>query len=80
MRTLPLSESSRGDVVASIAQFLSPRNPFQVLIVSYETYRIHSQRFRCARACALREGGGGASCPASARHMRLTPIPGLAHA
>ena len=50
MRTLPLSESSRGDVVASIAQFLSPRNPFQVLIVSYETFRIHAERFRCARA------------------------------
>lgn len=29
VRTLPLCESSREDVVQSIAQFLSPRNPFQ---------------------------------------------------
>ncbi len=29
MRTLPLCESSRDDVIQSIAQFLSPRNPFQ---------------------------------------------------
>lgn len=30
VRTLPLCESSRDDVIQSIAQFLSPRNPFQV--------------------------------------------------
>ena len=29
VRTLPLCESSRDDVIQSIAQFLSPRNPFQ---------------------------------------------------
>ena len=29
VRTLPLCESSREDVVQSIAQFLSLRNPFQ---------------------------------------------------
>lgn len=30
VRTLPLCESSRDEAVASISQFLSPRNPYQV--------------------------------------------------
>ncbi|KAK9834193.1 hypothetical protein WJX81_007238 [Elliptochloris bilobata] len=51
--TLPLCESSREDVVQSIAQFLSPRNPFQVLIVSYETFRLHAEKFRGEGACDL---------------------------
>jgi hypothetical protein len=102
VRTLPLCESSRDDVIQSIAQFLSPRNPFQargphasheareaprvlrvstaehlllrqrvsrkrytsmpaslkaappqVLIVSYETFRLHAEKFRGEGACDL---------------------------
>ena len=29
MKTLPLCESSREDVMMSIQQFISPRNPYQ---------------------------------------------------
>ena len=37
VRTLPLCESSREDVVQSIAQFLSPRNPFQARLPGEES-------------------------------------------
>ncbi|PSC67651.1 DNA repair and recombination RAD54 [Micractinium conductrix] len=53
VRTLPLCESSRDEAVASISQFLSPRNPYQVMIVSYETFRIHAERFRAEGTCDL---------------------------
>ncbi|KAK9862776.1 hypothetical protein WJX84_003791 [Apatococcus fuscideae] len=53
VKTLPLCESSREDVTMSIAQFLSPRNYFQVLIVSYETFRIHADKFKGERSCDL---------------------------
>mmetsp|Transcript_11199 Transcript_11199/g.69143 ORF Transcript_11199/g.69143 Transcript_11199/m.69143 type:complete len:886 (+) Transcript_11199:228-2885(+) len=53
VRTLPLSESSREDVISSIETFLSPKNMYDVLIVSYETFRIHAQRFSKGGSCDL---------------------------
>eukprot|EP00873_Tetraselmis_striata_P027428 jgi/Tetstr1/447692/TSEL_035049.t1 len=53
VRTLPLCESSRDDVIQSIAMFLSPRNMHQVLIVSYETFRLHADRFKSPSSCDL---------------------------
>ena len=53
VRTLPLCESSREDVIATINQFLSPRCPAQLLIVSYETFRLHAERFQAPEACDL---------------------------
>lgn len=53
IRTLPLSESSREDVISSIDTFLSPRNLYDVLIVSYETFRIHAKRFSKEGSCDL---------------------------
>ncbi|EFN53964.1 hypothetical protein CHLNCDRAFT_136249 [Chlorella variabilis] len=53
VRTLPLCESSRDEALASISQFLSPRNPYQVMIVSYETFRIHAERFQAEGTCDL---------------------------
>lgn len=44
VRTTPIAESSRADVISSVTQFLSPRNTSQVLIVSYETFRLHAVR------------------------------------
>jgi DNA repair and recombination protein RAD54 and RAD54-like protein len=44
-RTLPLCESSREDVIHSVRQFLSKARPYDVLIVSYETFRIHAALF-----------------------------------
>ncbi|KAK9808913.1 hypothetical protein WJX72_006358 [[Myrmecia] bisecta] len=53
VKTLPLCESSRDDVIQSVSQFLSPRNPYQVLIVSYETFRLHAAKFTGEHACDL---------------------------
>jgi DNA repair and recombination RAD54-like protein len=53
VRTMPLCESSREDVILTINQFLSPRNPAQILIVSYETFRLHAERFKAPDSCDL---------------------------
>ncbi|KAG7670478.1 hypothetical protein Ndes2526B_g00232 [Nannochloris sp. 'desiccata'] len=53
VRTMPLCESSREDVILTINQFLSPRNPAQLLIVSYETFRLHAERFQAPDSCDL---------------------------
>ncbi|CAL8470234.1 g9776 [Coccomyxa elongata] len=53
VRTLPLSESSREDVISSISDFLRPNTMYQVLIVSYETFRLHAERFKGDNACDL---------------------------
>jgi DNA repair and recombination RAD54-like protein len=53
VRTLPLCESSRDDVIQSISMFLAPRNMHQVLIVSYETFRLHADRFKSPTSCDL---------------------------
>ena len=44
VRTMPVCESSRADVVSAVSRFLGPRNTAQVMIVSYETFRIHAGR------------------------------------
>lgn len=53
VKSLPLCESSREDVIATINQFLSPRNPAHLLIVSYETFRLHAERFQGPGSCDL---------------------------
>ena len=53
VKTTPIAESTRADVIQSIALFLSPRSKSQVLIVSYETFRLHSERFAAPSACDL---------------------------
>ena len=53
VRTLPLCESSREDVIFTINQFLSPLNLAQLLIVSYETFRLHAARFQAPNSCDL---------------------------
>ena len=40
-------------MIRSVNQFLSPRNMTPVLIVSYETFRIHSARFAKPGSCDL---------------------------
>ena len=52
VRTMPVCESSRADVVSAVSRFLGPRNTAQVMIVSYETFRIHAERF-------VKAGGDG---------------------
>jgi DNA repair and recombination RAD54-like protein len=52
-RTLALCETSRDDVIVGLQQFLSPAAPFHVLIISYETFRLHAARFTQPDACDL---------------------------
>lgn len=53
VRTMPLAETSRQEVISSVRMFLSPRCPAQVLILSYETFRIHSALLTKPGACDL---------------------------
>jgi len=55
VRTLPIADASRADVISSVAAFLRPTglNQAQVLIISYETFRLHAERFAKPEACDL---------------------------
>eukprot|EP00195_Chlamydomonas_chlamydogama_P012357 CAMPEP_0202906302 /NCGR_PEP_ID=MMETSP1392-20130828/38231_1 /ASSEMBLY_ACC=CAM_ASM_000868 /TAXON_ID=225041 /ORGANISM="Chlamydomonas chlamydogama, Strain SAG 11-48b" /LENGTH=1035 /DNA_ID=CAMNT_0049594745 /DNA_START=120 /DNA_END=3227 /DNA_ORIENTATION=+ len=53
LTTMALCESARDDVIFAINQFLHPANPYKVLIISYETFRMHAARFQGAGACDL---------------------------
>ncbi|GMH34356.1 hypothetical protein BSKO_02190 [Bryopsis sp. KO-2023] len=53
VRTIAMSESSRDEVIHGIDQFLHDRNPYHVLIISYETFRIHSAKFNKPESCDL---------------------------
>ncbi|KAF4374022.1 hypothetical protein F8388_007928 [Cannabis sativa] len=60
---IALCESTRDDVISGIDRFTSPRSSlqantltfmlFQVLIVSYETFRMHSSKFSHSESCDL---------------------------
>ncbi|KAK9804116.1 hypothetical protein WJX73_000321 [Symbiochloris irregularis] len=53
LKTTALCEASREDVIASVKLFLSPANQTPVLIISYETFRLHAERFSGDEACDL---------------------------
>ncbi|KAJ4817595.1 DNA repair and recombination protein RAD54-like [Rhynchospora pubera] len=53
VQLLSLCESTRADVLSGIASFLNPCSRFQVLIISYETFRIHSAKFESPNSCDL---------------------------
>ncbi|KZV55670.1 hypothetical protein F511_24347 [Dorcoceras hygrometricum] len=48
-----LCESTREDVISGIDGFTNPFSPLQVLIVSYETFRMHSSKFNQSGSCDL---------------------------
>ncbi|XP_068321911.1 protein CHROMATIN REMODELING 25 [Pyrus communis] len=50
---IALCESTRDDVVSGIDRFTSPHRHVQVLIVSYETFRMHSAKFSQSESCDL---------------------------
>ncbi|PRQ23054.1 putative DNA helicase chromatin remodeling SNF2 family [Rosa chinensis] len=50
---IALCESTRDDVVSGIDQFTSARSRLQVLIVSYETFRMHCTKFSHSESCDL---------------------------
>ncbi|XVE93354.1 hypothetical protein REPUB_Repub01dG0184700 [Reevesia pubescens] len=53
VQLIALCESSRDDVISGIDSFTSLRNSLQVLIVSYETFRMHSSKFCHSESCDL---------------------------
>ncbi|XP_057763471.1 protein CHROMATIN REMODELING 25 isoform X1 [Arachis stenosperma] len=50
---LALCESTREDVLSGIDKFTRPHSTIQVLIVSYETFRMHSSKFSSSGSCDL---------------------------
>ncbi|KAI9127982.1 hypothetical protein K1719_000975 [Acacia pycnantha] len=53
VRLVAMCESTRDDVISGIDNFTSPRSSLQVLIVSYETFRMHSSKFGQSDSCDL---------------------------
>lgn len=53
VQLIALCESTRDDVVSGIDSFTDPCSSLQVLIVSYETFRMHSSKFSCSESCDL---------------------------
>ncbi|KAJ8558441.1 hypothetical protein K7X08_005207 [Anisodus acutangulus] len=53
VKLVALCESTRDDVVSGIESFINPFSNLQVLIVSYETFRMHSSKFSDSGSCNL---------------------------
>ncbi|XP_021617338.1 protein CHROMATIN REMODELING 25 isoform X3 [Manihot esculenta] len=53
VKLIALCENSRDDVVSGLDSFTGPRSTLQVLIVSYETFRMHSSKFSHSESCDL---------------------------
>ncbi|XP_059308132.1 protein CHROMATIN REMODELING 25 [Lycium ferocissimum] len=53
VKLVALCESTRDDVVSGIDSFINPHSNLQVLIVSYETFRMHSSKFSDSGSCDL---------------------------
>ncbi|ONK67271.1 uncharacterized protein A4U43_C06F18410 [Asparagus officinalis] len=53
VKLLSLCESTRADVISGIDSFLRPCSLLQVLIISYETFRMHSSKFEKNGCCDL---------------------------
>ncbi|CAL4967142.1 unnamed protein product [Urochloa decumbens] len=53
VQLLALCESTRADVLSGIESFLKPLSRLKVLIISYETFRMHSSKFERPGSCDL---------------------------
>ncbi|CAO2815176.1 unnamed protein product [Amaranthus hypochondriacus] len=53
VQIIALCESSREDIISGITNFTNPRSTTQVLIVSYETFRMHAPKFSIPGSCDL---------------------------
>ncbi|KAG2306228.1 hypothetical protein Bca52824_025976 [Brassica carinata] len=53
IQLIALCESTRDDVLSGIDSFTRPRSALQVLIISYETFRMHSSKFGQSGSCDL---------------------------
>ncbi|CAN6466682.1 unnamed protein product [Victoria cruziana] len=50
---IALCETTRADVLVGIDNYLAPCSRYEILIVSYETFRMHSSRFEKPGSCDL---------------------------
>ncbi|MCO5571162.1 hypothetical protein L7F22_024896 [Adiantum nelumboides] len=53
VRVVALCESTRADVISGISGFLAPGSAYQVLILSYETFRMHAKKLQQTGSCDL---------------------------
>ena len=53
VKTTPICGDSRADAESAVKMFLAPQSRSQVLIVSYETFRIYHERFTTESSCQL---------------------------
>ncbi|CAM6109903.1 unnamed protein product [Calypogeia fissa] len=53
VNVMAVGESTRAEVISGITSFLASRNPFQVMIISYETFRLHAKKFENEGSCDL---------------------------
>ncbi|KAG6408916.1 hypothetical protein SASPL_131942 [Salvia splendens] len=53
VKLVALCESTREDVISGIDSFTRSPSPLQVLIISYETFRMHSSKFNQNGSCDL---------------------------
>ena len=53
VKTTPICGDSKADAQSAIKMFLAPNSRSQVLIVSYETFRIYSDKFMTESSCQL---------------------------
>ncbi|XP_049935835.1 DNA repair and recombination protein RAD54 isoform X2 [Nymphaea colorata] len=53
VQVIALCEATRADVVVGIDNYLAPCSHYEILIVSYETFRMHSSRFEKPGSCDL---------------------------
>ncbi|CAN8258799.1 unnamed protein product [Cochlearia groenlandica] len=53
IQLIALCESTRDDVLSGIDSFTRPRSTLQVLIISYETFRMHAAKFCRSESCDL---------------------------
>jgi len=54
IKVVALSEPSKEKVIAGINEYMNRNNRVQVIIISYETFRIHSKRFhKCVNRTRL---------------------------
>jgi DNA repair and recombination RAD54-like protein len=53
VRALALCEASKADAIKGVSDFINPRHYYDVLIISYETFRIHKEAFAGPNKCDL---------------------------
>jgi DNA repair and recombination RAD54-like protein len=61
IKCIALSESSREKVLCGIADYMHPRSAIPILIISYETMRMHAERFTAPKPPSSSSSSAAAS-------------------